>query len=910
VSDMPPKRVAAASTKENEPAEIIEKDTEEVVTATKPAIVRGKKPAIANVAKKTVTIADEEDIPEINSEDIPDKPKKNGKGKANAVTNKKAAEKNSGKPAANVDDDEDLPEKNEGSSEHEEEETVNEEVHTDAPAPKAKGETKKAEEKDEKMPPKRGRKAAEKEESIDDVGLGAEEEDTTQEPVVKGKPGRKPAVAKGKKGKETEDDDKEKEAEVVPKGRGKRGATTAAKSADKEDEVIEDEKPVTAPAKGKKGVEPSEDEPEKKKLKKDEEKKKPVGRGRGKKAAEPEPENEEQEEEKEAAKPEAKPAKGRGKKAVAEKEEEEEDVKADEVKPAGRAKRAAASKAQETMKKVADEEKNVAKSAPKRGRGKKAVDADDDEEDATSSKQVKKEDEENGKSGGKSMAKSIRRVQVKGKAAVDPLCTRKAATSHVWVDGELIYDVMLNQTNIGNNNNKYYVIQLLEDDSKNEYSVWFRWGRVGYDGQNKLVECGTNVQKAIKEFSDKFEAKTKNTWPTAFSDFETYPGKYTMIEMDYGAGSNDGEKAIKMEEEQEEEESKCKVESKLDSRVQQLMHLICSIRTMTQAVKDLEFDAEKSPLGKITQQQIKEGYACLQRVEEFIKEEKFGADFKQAVNEYYTNIPHACGFRPPALIKTPKQLKNEIQLLDLLSDIEYAIKTMKQETKEEDVHPVDRHYASLKCELNPLEKKEEEFEVISEYLKKTHGDTHAFEMQLQNVFRVEREGEEDNEEMMKRIGNRRLLWHGSRLSNFFGILSQGLRIAPPEAPCTGYMFGKGVYFADMASKSGGYCFASEDGQTAFLLLAEVALGEENQLKDADYNANKLPSNKQSTWGVGRTMPNPKEEKQILDNVTVPCGKPIPNLLGKDGSLLYNEFIVYNTQQIRLRYLVEVKFSFI
>ena len=41
------------------------------------------------------------------------------------------------------------------------------------------------------------------------------------------------------------------------------------------------------------------------------------------------------------------------------------------------------------------------------------------------------------------------------------------------------------------------------------------------------------------------------------------------------------------------------------------------------------------------------------------------------------------------------------------------------------------------------------------------------------------------------------LWHGSRLTNYVGIISQGLRIAPPEAPVTGYMFGKGVYFADM-----------------------------------------------------------------------------------------------------------------
>lgn len=37
------------------------------------------------------------------------------------------------------------------------------------------------------------------------------------------------------------------------------------------------------------------------------------------------------------------------------------------------------------------------------------------------------------------------------------------------------------------------------------------------------------------------------------------------------------------------------------------------------------------------------------------------------------------------------------------------------------------------------------------------------------------------------VSLRMLLWHGSRLSNWVGILSQGLRVAPPEAPVTGYM---------------------------------------------------------------------------------------------------------------------------
>ena len=61
-------------------------------------------------------------------------------------------------------------------------------------------------------------------------------------------------------------------------------------------------------------------------------------------------------------------------------------------------------------------------------------------------------------------------------------------------------------------------------------------------------------------------------------------------------------------------------------------------------------------------------------------------------------------------------------------------------------------------------------------------------------------GEAERFKPFNKLHNKRLLWHGSRLTNWCGILSQGLRIAPPEAPVTGYMFGKGVYFADMVSK--------------------------------------------------------------------------------------------------------------
>jgi hypothetical protein len=91
-----------------------------------------------------------------------------------------------------------------------------------------------------------------------------------------------------------------------------------------------------------------------------------------------------------------------------------------------------------------------------------------------------------------------------------------------------------------------------------------------------------------------------------------------------------------------------------------------------------------------------------------------------------------------------------------------------------------------------------------------------------------------------------ILWHGSRITNFVGIISQGLRIAPPEAPVTGYMFGKGVYFADMVSKSANYCFTSRENNTGLMLLCEVALGNMNPKYYADYYAANLPNGKHST----------------------------------------------------------------
>ena len=66
------------------------------------------------------------------------------------------------------------------------------------------------------------------------------------------------------------------------------------------------------------------------------------------------------------------------------------------------------------------------------------------------------------------------------------------------------------------------------------------------------------------------------------------------------------------------------------------------------------------------------------------------------------------------------------------------------------------------------------------------------------------------------------------------------------------MFGKGIYFADMVSKSANYCLASRINNTGLVLLCEVACGNSNEKFQPDFEAANLPNSMHSTKGMGQT----------------------------------------------------------
>jgi len=87
----------------------------------------------------------------------------------------------------------------------------------------------------------------------------------------------------------------------------------------------------------------------------------------------------------------------------------------------------------------------------------------------------------------------------KQSAAAEPACPR-AHTSTVAGDA----DVMLNQTNIGANNNKFYRMQLLREGSSDHW-LWTRWGRVGDKGQTQL-QGPFDADTGLREFKKKFRS--------------------------------------------------------------------------------------------------------------------------------------------------------------------------------------------------------------------------------------------------------------------------------------------------------------------------------------------------------------------------------------------------------------------
>lgn len=284
--------------------------------------------------------------------------------------------------------------------------------------------------------------------------------------------------------------------------------------------------------------------------------------------------------------------------------------------------------------------------APKRGK-----DTSSDNKAATSGVKKTKSDEQ------------IVKVITKGGAAVDALVPNKESY-RVFQDGGKTYSATLNQSNLQDNNNKFYIIQILQNEATGALSVWNRWGRVGVPGQNALK--GPMPKDAcIREYNHKHHEKTVK-------------GDYREIEIKY----DDEEK----KEEKPAAKGKGKVnqaKSKMDDSLQGLINLIFDVNIMNNTMKEIGYDAKKMPLGRLGESTIKEAYGVLNKLADAVKKKDKGAQM-QLSGDFYSLIPHDFGFQKMSnfVLDNEEKVKQKLQMLATISDLKITSKLLDQKGDE------------------------------------------------------------------------------------------------------------------------------------------------------------------------------------------------------------------------------------
>lgn len=264
---------------------------------------------------------------------------------------------------------------------------------------------------------------------------------------------------------------------------------------------------------------------------------------------------------------------------------------------------------------------------------------------------AKKQKPNNARDGRKARSESI-------SVPVDKYCSL-STTHKVHIDDNdgTIFDVLLNQTNAGKNNNKFYRIQLLETNagasaSDGHWRTWTRWGRVGEAGQSKLLGDSGSFSEALGVFQRKFKDKTGLSWEDRMNPAKA--GKYTYLESSYEDGSDtDDDGGLPGAGKRKVSKESTKVppaKSKLPGPVQRLMELIFNLQHFDQTMADFDYDANKMPLGKLSKRTLKRGYETLQALVVAINDANSRQAMETLSNQYFSLIPHDFGRgRPPVL---------------------------------------------------------------------------------------------------------------------------------------------------------------------------------------------------------------------------------------------------------------------
>jgi len=294
----------------------------------------------------------------------------------------------------------------------------------------------------------------------------------------------------------------------------------------------------------------------------------------------------------------------------------------------------------------------------------------------------------------------------------------------------------------------------------------------------------------------------------------------------------------------------------------------------------------------VTQKQVDKAQETLDQIVGFQLDANNIAEFNKLLQTFYSIVPRKMKHVKTHLVDPDSDLterKNEIiteeqTTLDVMAGQVKLNADMKDSDVEEDQEEVETDI----LKSSGLDVIEVTDDAVINKIKGLMADNSR---KFRKAFEVvNTKTQSAYEGQIKKAKNQKeeLFWHGSRNENWWSILTTGLLIRPSNAVYSGSMFGDGIYFADKFQKSFGYTsgrgsyWAGGNANTAILALYNVHVGEQKIIKRHDSSCYKLCHSILA--------------KENCDSVFAQGGIDLRN----------NEYIVYQSQQNTVKYLVVVE----
>ena len=244
----------------------------------------------------------------------------------------------------------------------------------------------------------------------------------------------------------------------------------------------------------------------------------------------------------------------------------------------------------------------------------------------------------------------------------------------------------------------------------------------------------------------------------------------------------------------------------LPEPVADLFRFFLNVKALSSAYNSAEIDDTRLPFGQLTLSTIESAENKLREVKEKLELEEEArlngsvAAFRTAIeavskvtNEFYELLPIGRDHIVQPFQTYDNRFEEAFNLIRLLRDLTATKQLLLgARYRQKSMNPIDYAYNALRVGIKPLEIGSAERKCLLRYIDNTCDD--GGETVIHQIYRLN-----DGKEACD-ICNKRLLFHGSSNDNVIGILKHGLLIAPPEAPHSGFAYGKGVYFSDKFTK--------------------------------------------------------------------------------------------------------------